>query len=72
VFELWVKLADRPTVDSLGLISADGIVTLDLSEELANAIASAEFLGVSVEPPGGSPTGQPTTTPSYAGTLVQI
>jgi anti-sigma-K factor RskA len=57
--ELWLIPADgkpRP----LGLLSADRSVTIAIPVALrAQAIGNA-VLAVSLEPPGGSPTGQPT------------
>jgi len=57
--ELWLIPADgkpRP----LGLLRADSATTLVLPKEmLAHAVRDA-VLAVSLEPPGGSPTGQPT------------
>ena len=57
--ELWLIPADgkpRP----LGLLRADGATTLTLSRDmLAKAVTNA-VLAVSLEPQGGSPTGQPT------------
>jgi anti-sigma-K factor RskA len=57
--ELWLIPADgqpRP----LGLLRADAATTLTLSRDmLAHAVSNA-VLAVSLEPQGGSPTGQPT------------
>ena len=57
--ELWLIPSDgkpRP----LGLLRADGATTLTLSRDmLAQAVRNA-VLAVSLEPQGGSPTGQPT------------
>jgi anti-sigma-K factor RskA len=59
--ELWLVGADgKPR--SMGLLPLDdgstrsGTITVQLSEELP----TAKILGVTIEPPGGSPTGQPT------------
>ncbi len=66
-FQLWVKLPGTATVRPVGLIPASGRATLLVPEPLASTLAQAEKFGVSIEPPGGSPTGQPTTTPLYHG-----
>ncbi|MGI9332172.1 MAG: anti-sigma factor [Gammaproteobacteria bacterium] len=67
VFQLWVLPAGETTVQSVGLIPASGQARLDVSESVAALLADAQKFGVSVEPPGGSPTGQPTTSPLYHG-----
>ena len=57
--ELWLIPADgkpRP----VGLLHADQTVTLTLPPDLAVFAKNNAVLAVSLEPPGGSPTGQPT------------
>jgi anti-sigma-K factor RskA len=57
--ELWLIPSDgkpRP----LGLLRADRAVTLTLSREMLARAVSNAVLAVSLEPPGGSPTGAPT------------
>ena len=55
---------------SLGLISASGATVLD-RERLPKTLlrGGTAALAVSLEPPGGSPTGAPTGPVLYAGTL---
>ncbi len=69
--ELWLIPADgkpRP----LGLLSADRPVTIAIPAELrAQAIGDA-VLAVSLEPPGGSPTGQPTGPVIASGKLTTL
>lgn len=69
VLELWsVPPAGAPR--SLGLVNADGTTVLPagrLPETLLKGGTAA--LAVSVEPPGGSPTGAPTGPVIYAGKL---
>lgn len=67
VFQLWVKAADAPRVESVGLISATGEIELPTQTGLQRALGNAVLFGVSVEPLGGSPTGQPTTEPLFHG-----
>ena len=67
VFQLWVLPAGATTVRSVGLIPPAGDERLSLPPDIAALLATAQKFGVSVEPPGGSPTGQPTTTPLYHG-----
>jgi anti-sigma-K factor RskA len=55
---------------SLGLISAQGVTVLS-RERLPKTLleGGTDALAVSVEPPGGSPTGVPTGPVVYAGKL---
>lgn len=62
--ELWAVPA-HGAPRSLGLISADAATVL----EKGAALAGAASLAVSLEPPGGSPTGAPTGPILYAGKL---
>jgi anti-sigma-K factor RskA len=57
--ELWlITPGNKPA--PLGLLASDRAVTLTIpAAQLNGNIALAE-LAVSIEPPGGSPTGQPT------------
>ena len=69
VLELW-SVPPQGAPRSLGLIKADGLTVLDrrrLPETLLKGGTSA--LAVSVEPPGGSPTGAPTGPVVFAGKL---
>lgn len=59
VHELWLIAEGAPGPVSLGVIPDDGRVTLALPEAVSAAVAGGT-LAVSDEPPGGSPTGQPT------------
>jgi anti-sigma-K factor RskA len=57
--ELWLIPSDgkpRP----LGLLRADRIVAIAVPADLAPLTVKNAVLAVSLEPPGGSPTGQPT------------
>ena len=62
--ELWA-VPPQGAPRSLGLISADGATVL----KKGAALAGATSLAVSLEPPGGSPTGAPTGPILYAGKL---
>jgi anti-sigma-K factor RskA len=58
-FELWlIPPGDKP--HSLGLIDPTKPVRITVPETLLPKVNSDAVLAVSVEPPGGSPTGQPT------------
>ncbi len=69
VLELW-SVPPQGNPSSLGLIAADGLTVLDrrrLPQTLLKGGTAA--LAVSVEPPGGSPTGTPTGPVVFAGKL---
>ncbi|MBI3344508.1 MAG: anti-sigma factor [Gammaproteobacteria bacterium] len=64
--ELWALPKGQPP-RSLGLLPASGVKTVALSGPLHQILASATALAVSLEPRGGSPTGQPTGPVLYQG-----
>lgn len=57
--ELWLIPAGQKPI-AVGMIRVTGATTIALSPTLAAKLGPAAALAVSVEPPGGSPTGQPT------------
>lgn len=57
--ELWLIPAGRKPI-AVGMISRERPTTLALAPALLKQFATTAALAVSVEPPGGSPTGQPT------------
>lgn len=59
VMELWlIPPGDKP--HSLGLIDPNRPVTIKVPKDLLTQVNNEAVLAVSLEPPGGSPTGQPT------------
>jgi anti-sigma-K factor RskA len=57
--ELWlIPAGEKP--HSLGLIDPSRPVTINVPKDLLSKVNSEAVLAVSLEPPGGSPTGQPT------------
>lgn len=59
-YELWfVPRPGRPPVP-VGLLPTRGIMTARLPRAVYARLARARLLAVSLEPPGGSPTGRPT------------
>jgi anti-sigma-K factor RskA len=64
--ELWALPKGGGAPRSLGLISPSGSTVLRKGKALLD---SADGLAVSLEPPGGSPTGAPTGPVLYAGKL---
>jgi anti-sigma-K factor RskA len=69
--ELWLIPADgKPR--SLGLLRADRAVTITIPPNLMGQIVSNAVLAVSLEPLGGSPTGQPTGPVIASGKLTTL
>ncbi len=69
--ELWLIPADgkpRP----LGMLRGDRAMTIKIPNELAALTTSNATLAVSLEPPGGSPTGSPTGPVIAAGKLTTL
>ena len=63
-FELWALPAGGKPV-SLGVMPAGGTMQRNLTDVQKQALANSTQVAVTVEQLGGSPTGQPTTTPVY-------
>lgn len=57
--ELWLIPPGQKPI-ALGMIGSKGSTTVKLSPALLAQLSAKALLAVSVEPPGGSPTGQPT------------
>jgi anti-sigma-K factor RskA len=70
-FELWVIEGDSAPV-SLGVIPAGANVHMGTSPQQREMIASGALFAISMEPEGGSPTGQPTGPVVAAGDLRSI
>jgi anti-sigma-K factor RskA len=66
VLELWA-LPEGRDPRSLGRIPASGIVRLPLAAPAGMSLQGVPALAVSLEPPGGSPTGKPTGPVLYTG-----
>ena len=69
--ELWAIPADGKPI-SLGVIPAGGKGKVELSDTKKALIGKPIALAVSLEPRGGSPTGQPTGPVLYQGPLVAL
>ena len=70
-FELWLVSDQFSQPRSLGVIGGSDFTARPvLSGFDARTINNATY-AVTVEPAGGSPTGQPTTTPIYTGKLIE-
>ena len=59
-YELWALPDSGAAPISLGLLPTRGAATLTLSPAQRAALSGASKIAVSLEPPGGSPTGAPT------------
>ena len=69
--ELWLIPTDgKPR--ALGLLQADHAVTITVPTALAPLARRDSVLAVSLEPPGGSPTGQPTGPVIASGKLENL
>jgi anti-sigma-K factor RskA len=69
--ELWlIPQGGKPA--SLGLIAASQPVQINVPHELLPHVGSGATLAVSLEPPGGSPTGQPTGEVIAHGSLSRL
>ncbi|TFH76512.1 MULTISPECIES: anti-sigma factor domain-containing protein [Pseudomonas] len=69
--ELWAIPADGKPI-SLGVIPAGGKGKVELSDTQKALIGKPIALAVSLEPKGGSPTGQPTGPVLYQGALAAL
>jgi anti-sigma-K factor RskA len=71
VFELWALPQGRAP-QSLGVIPAGAIVHMPLAAPAEESLTNIPALAVSVEPPGGSPTGAPTGPVVYSGSIERM
>lgn len=69
--ELWAITADGKPI-SLGVVPVGGKGRINLSQAQRTLLAAPIALAVSLEPSGGSPTGQPTGPVLYQGQLVAL
>ncbi len=71
-YQLWIVgdgIAEEP--QSLGLLSEDGALTQKSLADYPSEVLQQATFGISVEPPGGSPTGKP-TGPAIHGYLIPV
>ena len=71
VAELWL-IADGDQPRSLGLLSVESAVSITVSEDLVSLAQVSSVFAVSLEPPGGSPSGAPTGPVIAQGELSNI
>ena len=70
-FELWA-LPQAGTPQPLGVIPEGDIVRVPLQNPVDEVLSNIPTLAVSVEPPGGSPTGKPTGPVLYSGAIERM
>lgn len=70
-YELWALPRDGKPPVSLGLLPRTGSVERSLTPAQRAALLGANRVAVSLEPPGGSPTGTPTGPVLYVAELTQ-
>jgi anti-sigma-K factor RskA len=70
-FELWMIEGSNPPV-SMGVIPAGATAHIEIAPEAREKLGLGAVLAVSLEPAGGSPTGQPTGPVVAAGDLRNI
>lgn len=71
-YELWILPSSGAPL-SLGVLPADGSrVVIELSQTQRKALLGSKKLAISLEPRGGSPTGQPTGPVLYTTELLSL
>lgn len=70
-YELWALGAGRDKPQSLGVIAADFRIPAGRLGKVEKAALNDTLFAVSLEPEGGSPTGQPTGPVMFTGKLVE-
>jgi anti-sigma-K factor RskA len=70
-YELWQLPPDGARL-SLGLLNEQGGTVLQLTTDLSQLVQPGVGMGVSIEPPGGSPTGAPTGPVVYSGSILSL
>ena len=71
-WELWMVPGEGQKPVSLGLITTHETQTVQVRPSLASAVNAAWGLAMSVEPKGGSPTGEPTGPVLYEGQCTKL
>jgi anti-sigma-K factor RskA len=71
-FELWLIPTGETRPRSLGLVQPGQPIRLEIPPDLAGRLTPDATLAVSLEPPGGSPTGLPTGPVIAAGKLANL
>jgi anti-sigma-K factor RskA len=69
-YELWALPGEGAAPVSLGLMPKSGRGTLQLNDAQRLALSRSRQIAISLEPPGGSPTGAPTGPVLYVANVV--
>lgn len=69
-YELWMLPGSGKPI-AMGLMNSHGSASETVNADVISAIVGAKALAISVEPEGGSPTGQPTGPVVYVAPLIQ-
>lgn len=70
-FQLWIARGAEAPV-SLGVIPAATSTRVEISDQIRDLMTTAAHMAISLEPPGGSPTGQPTGPVLAVGDLFDV
>ncbi|HMM93352.1 anti-sigma factor [Bradyrhizobium sp.] len=70
-FELWLVSDNLPQPRSLGVIGGSDFTARPVLSDFDSGTINNATFAVTVEPAGGSPTGQPTSTPIFTGKLIE-
>jgi anti-sigma-K factor RskA len=70
-YELWA-LPQTGAPHALGVIPAGDVVRVPLDNPVDETLSNISTLAVSLEPPGGSPTGKPTGPVLYSGRIERM
>ena len=71
-FELWCRMEGSDELRSMGVLAHNEETTFPLTETDWRTFGSTTSLAISVEPKGGSPTGNPTGPVMYQGEFVSL
>jgi anti-sigma-K factor RskA len=70
-FELWLISDKLPQPRSLGVIGGSDFTARPVLADFDAGMINSATYAVTVEPAGGSPSGQPTSAPIYTGKLIE-
>lgn len=71
-YELWLVSDRLPQPKSLGLVGAEGVAPVAMPRGYDPAMLSRATYAITLEPPGGSPTGVATGPVLFAGQLMRV
>jgi anti-sigma-K factor RskA len=70
-YELWLISDQLPRPRSLGVIGANDFTSRAVLASFDADVVNAATFAVTIEQAGGSPNGQPTSSPVFAGKLIE-